>query len=250
MNDYSINLYLDLLKRCLLDEIYRDGSITHGVEEPYNPAARAEGRDWPRSAHTMVGRLRLDHLEKCLQSVLEENIAGDVIEAGVWRGGAAIFMRGVLKANQSIDRVVWAADSFQGLPEPDSERFPADAGDRHHAAPELAVSLDEVQSNFERYGLLDNGVRFLPGWFHETLPEAPIKKLSLIRLDGDMYESTWVALEALYDKLSPGGYLIVDDYGAVRACRKAVEDFRAKHGIEEPIETIDWTGAFWRKRLA
>ena len=111
----------------------------------------------------------------------------------------------------------------------------------------LAVSVDEVKANFERYGLLDDQVRFLKGWFKDTLPATPIKQLAVARLDGDMYESTMDALGALYPKLSPGGYLIVDDYGAVPACRQAVEDYRTKMGIKEPVQDIDGLGAYWQR---
>ncbi|MBZ0258921.1 TylF/MycF family methyltransferase [bacterium] len=239
-------LYLDLLKRCLLGELYQDGSITGGVQQTHDPSLRNEGRDWPQFAHTMIGRKRLDHLHECLDVIRNENIPGDVIETGVWRGGASIFMRAYMKA-YGESRTVWAADSFQGLPKPDAERYPQDAGDQHYAAPELAISLDEVKSNFEHYGLLDDGAQFLQGWFQDTLPSAPIEQLALLRLDGDMYQSTWEALNALYKKVSPGGFIIVDDYGAVPACKTATEDFRKTNNITAEIHTIDWTGAWWRK---
>jgi O-methyltransferase len=90
-------------------------------------------------------------------------------------------------------------------------------------------------------------VQFLKGWFKDTLPQAPIERLAVARLDGDMYESTMTAIEALYPKVQPGGFVIVDDYGAVPACKRAIEDYRARFGITEPIETIDWTGVYWRK---
>jgi O-methyltransferase len=157
-------------------------------------------------------------------------------------------MRGVLKIFGSTERVVWVADSFQGLPKPDPEQYPADAGDRHWTRPELAVSLEEVKANFARYGLLDDQVRFLVGWFRDTLPAAPMSQLAVLRLDGDMYESTMDGLLHLYPKLSRGGYVILDDYGAVPGCRAAVEDFRREHGIDEPVERIDWTGVFWQRR--
>jgi O-methyltransferase len=67
-------------------------------------------------------------------------------------------------------------------------------------------------------------------------------------VDGDLYESTMDALTALYPRLSPGGFCIVDDYGALEACRRAVHDFRASHGIGDPIVPIDWTGVFWRRQ--
>lgn len=237
-------LYLDLMKRCLLNLIY---SEQEQKLKPFDEQQRIEGREWPALAQTMIGWKRLENLQTCVEDILKRGTPGDLIETGIWRGGALIFMRAVLKAHGVRDRLVWGADSFQGLPPPDAKRYPADAGDLTYTFRELAVSLDEVRANFERYGLLDEQVRFLPGWFRETLPSAPIEELSLIRLDGDMYESTYVALESLYPKLSRGGYLIVDDYGAVPACRSAVQDFRRLHGVTEEIIRIDWTGIYWQR---
>ena len=198
---------------------------------------------------TMLPLERLDHLQACIRQIVDEEIPGDVIETGVWRGGATIFMRGALEAYGDKKRVVWVADSFEGLPKPKADLYPEDEGDRTWTlAGWLAVPLTEVKANFERYGLLDERVRFLPGWFSETLPDAPIERLSLLRLDGDIYESTIVALRALYPKVSPGGFVIVDDYGAVSGCRAAVEDFRSAEGITEPLEAIDWSSVCWRKQ--
>lgn len=159
-------------------------------------------------------------------------------------------MRGVLAAYGVRDRTVWVADSFAGLPAPDPARWPADAGDSHHKATVLAVSEAEVRENFRRYGLLDDQVRFLPGWFRDTLPTAPIERLAVLRLDGDMYESTIEALNALYPRLSDGGFCIIDDYGAVEGCRRAVEDYRSSHQVEDPMIKIDLTGVYWRKHAA
>jgi hypothetical protein len=197
-------------------------------------------------AHTMVGRKRLDNIESCLDAIRSDGIAGDLAETGVWRGGAAIFMRGYLAAWDMSDRTVWAADSFEGLPVP---RMPEDAGYDFSATkmPILAISLDEVRDNFRRYDLLDDRVRFLKGWFCDTLPPSPIERLALLRLDGDLYESTRDALNALYDRVAPGGFIIVDDYGDFEPCRRAVDEFRQQRGIGEPVETIDWSGIFWRK---
>jgi len=195
----------------------------------------------------MIGLKRLDNLEFCIEQVVTNGVVGDLIETGVWRGGAAIFMRAVLKAYGVTDRYVWVADSFEGLPPPNTGKYPYDAGDTLHEARELAVSLEEVKANFERYGLLDNQVRFLKGWFRDTLPAAPIERLALLRLDGDMYQSTMDALVNLYPKLSEGGYVIVDDYGAIPACRQAVNDYRSANAITEEIHDIDWTGIFWQK---
>jgi O-methyltransferase len=217
------------------------------LSKPVDAGAREEGEEWPLLAQTMAGRKRLDNLQQCIEQVLQNNVAGDLIETGVWRGGSAILMRAVLRAYGVANRRVWVADSFAGLPPPDPAKYPADAGDKHHRIENLAISLETVRANFERYGLLDDQVHFLKGWFKDTLPTAPIEKLAVVRLDGDMYESTMDGLVHLYPKLQPGGFLIVDDYGALSACRKAVHDYRQKHGVIEEIQTIDWTGVFWRK---
>lgn len=241
------DLYLDLLKRCLTNMIYRDPSTLHGKPRDFDMRNRAEGRDWPVLAHTMIGVKRLDALHYCVEDVLERGVAGDFIETGVWRGGASIFMRGALKARGITDRVVWAADSFEGLPPPNPERYPQDAGNIFHQQSELAVSLEQVQENFRRYGLLDDQVKFIKGWFRDTLPRAPIARLAILRCDGDLYESTFDALTHLYPKLQRGGYAIIDDYGDLGACRQAVTDYRAAHRIDDQIIPIDWSGAFWQK---
>lgn len=240
-------IYLDLMKRCLIDYIYADVQEKPNIDPlPFHISKRLEGRDWPTYAHTMIGMKRLDNLQFCVEEVIQKQVPGDLIETGVWRGGATIFMRAILKAYEVTDRIVWVADSFAGLPLPDAERYPVDAGDRHHEFSELIVSLERVQENFRRYDLLDDQVKFLKGWFKDTLPDAPMERLAVMRLDGDMYGSTWEALENLYPRLSSGGYCIIDDY-ALEGCHRAVDDFRAQQGIGAPLEQIDWTGRYWRK---
>ena len=240
------HLYLDLLKKVLTRIIFPDRIMGAEGEEPFDPGAREIGMDWPSEAETMVGLRRLDNLEFCVADVVRRGVPGDLIETGVWRGGAAIFMRAALEAFGDTEKVVWAADSFQGLPRPEPGRA-SDVEDALWTHPQLAVSLEDVRDNFDRYGFLDERVRFLPGWFQDTLASAPIERLAVLRLDGDMYDSTMVALEALYPKVSPGGYVIVDDYGAVQGCREATDDFRARQGIEDQMHEVDWTCVFWRR---
>jgi O-methyltransferase len=270
-------LYLDLLKKCLTRSIFPESYQTiaplrggwkralytlhlplkkalgsAGVElvrrVEYDPKTRAEGLDHPPEADTMVGLDRLDNVQDCVVDVLERGVPGDLIETGVWRGGVTIFMRAILKAYGVTDRVVWVADSFEGLPPPDRERFPEEPDEPFWLNPHLAVSLEQVQGNFGRYGLLDDQVRFLPGWFRDTLPEAPVERLAILRLDGDMYESTMVALDALYPKLERGGYVIVDDYGGgAIGATKAVDEFRSRHGIAEELVRLGWSGAYWQR---
>lgn len=232
----AVHLYLNLMKRAVTNRIYSRN------ERDYDAVKRYVGDDWPLMAHTMIGRVRLDNLEECAHTVFKENIPGDFIETGVWRGGSAVFMRAIIKAYES-DRTVWAADSFEGLPPPS---LPQDEGDQHHMFAELRVSLNFVKETFEAYGLLDEQVKFLKGWFKDTLPSAPIEQLAILRLDGDMYESTRDAIEPLYPKLSRGGFCIVDDY-QLKGCKAAIEEYRERHKIQDPITLIDGYGAYWRK---
>lgn len=214
---------------------------------PLSKDKRDLGLDWPAEAETMIGMQRLTSLQHCVETVLKEDIPGDLVECGVWRGGACILMRAVLAAYGEETRCVWLADSFAGLPRPDAENYKADKGLRLDLFTGiLGVPESEVRANFERYGLLDEQVRFLPGWFKDTLPNAPIDRIAVLRLDGDLYESTIQALNALYPRLSPGGFCIIDDY-SIPACRQAVADYRAEHDITAEINDIDGTGALWRK---
>jgi len=247
LSEINRDLYLNLMHRCLLNIIYEDAPMDPWSGKTFSHQTRFRGRDWPSQAHTMIGHYRLANLRQICEAVLQNEVPGDFIETGVWRGGACIYMRAILKAYGDTTRRVFVADSFEGLPKPDVESYPEDTGDIHHTYEQLAVSKEQVEQNFLRYGLMDDQVIFLKGWFKDTLPKAPIEKLAVLRLDGDMYESTMDGFTNLYDKVSPGGYIIVDDYGAVKACAKAVNDFRASRGIKDPIKNIDDIGVFWQK---
>ena len=265
VTDYDVrSLYLDLLRRNLtrygMHErvpsewplrrrlLFKAVNTLNSVRNGTGQRSRELGLDWPAEAETMIGMQRLTSLQHCVETVLAEDIPGDLIECGVWRGGACILMRAVLAAYGDETRSVWLADSFQGVPRSDPENYQADKGIRaEFAAGILGVSEAEVRANFERYGLLDDRVRFLPGWFKDTLQDAPIDRIAVLRLDGDLYESTIQALDALYPRLSPGGFCIIDDYQAVKACEQAVTDYRTKHGISAEIVDIDGTGVLWRK---
>jgi hypothetical protein len=248
-------LYIELLKRALTHTLYWPLDMRFSSEQMSEAAAdgkvdvvaaRSAGRDWPIYAQTMVGMQRLENVQNCVEAVLRDKVEGDFIETGVWRGGCVIFMRGLLQAYGDDQRSVYVADSFEGLPAPDAEAYPADEGDDTYTKTQLAIPLHVVQRNFKMYGLLDGRVRFLKGWFKDTLPTLVGKTWSIIRLDGDMYESTMDALVNLYPGLSIGGYVIIDDY-ALASCRQAVDDYRKAHGIVDPIETVDWTGAYWQR---
>jgi O-methyltransferase len=203
-------------------------------------------RNFTHVAHTMIGRRRIENIHYCLNEIAKNNIEGDLIETGVWKGGATIFMRGFLAAHDIKDRLVWVADSFEGLPKPQlGQDLEIDYSESNF--PYIAISLEEVKSLFKRYDLLDEQVSFLKGWFKDTLPVAPIKKLALIRLDGDLYSSTMDALKSLYHKLSVGGFVVVDDYDGFPGCKQAVQQFRYENGLSEELIQIDSSAVYWQK---
>jgi hypothetical protein len=268
--------YLDLLARCLTRDLFLEEEVRNVdlrtwpggepgglrdllreqrwrvVRPGADRATRAVGNDWPPHAETMVGMARLDNVLDCTARALADGIPGDLVETGVWRGGTAIYLRAILAALGDETRRVWACDSFQGLPEADAERYPVDVPLRLHEHAALAVGVGAVRDAFARYGLLDDRVRFVEGWFRDTLPEVAteIGPIAVLRLDGDLYESTIDALTHLEPLVSPGGFVLVDDYGGIEACRDAVHDHRAAHGITAPIVEVDWTAVWWRKELA
>jgi hypothetical protein len=249
MDDLA-KLYVDLLERTLTGAINEEPGyvpeLMPVIAPPYNEKARLFGADWPLRSMTMIGLTRIRHLGQLVRQVIAECIPGDFIETGVWRGGACIYMRAMLAVLGDMERQIWVADSFAGLPLPDPAHYPADANDPLHRIKFLSVSLDQVKANFTRFNMLDQRVHFLPGWFKDTLPTAPIERLAILRLDGDMYESTINALDALYDRISPGGFVIVDDYNALESCKQAIHDFRGRRGITATLEPIDYIATFWR----
>jgi len=250
--DSPAELYLNLLKRSLTNTIFdREPDID---DDEFRFTMHRVSHYVESDAVSMIPLARFDNIQKCIGEIIRDGVPGDLIEAGVWRGGAAIFMRGALKACGVTDRLVWAADSFEGLPEPDAELFPLEAKVQsgpviQKAYNNLAVGLEEVKRNFAAYGLLDDQVRFLKGWFKDTLPSAPIATLSLMRLDGDFYESTRDGLNSLYNRLSIGGFVILDDYGedSWTYCRKAVDEFRSERQIEDPLIAVDSKCSYWRR---
>lgn len=270
--------YLDLMKRSLVNLVYAEDALRLDTmrsdaltDDPLGrlrllrdvryerPDAYAEvvatkregglDRFWgARLAHTMIGLSGLDNLERCAHRVFADGVPGDFLEAGVCHGGASIFLRALQVAYGEDERTTWVADSFAGVPPP------THAVDLEHEldlseerVPWMAAGIDAVRDNFDTYDLLSDNVRFLPGLFAETLPHAPVEQLAILRIDGDLYESTRDALEALYDRVSDGGYVIVDDYGCLEPCRLAVDEFVAARGLDVEINQVDWTRVCWQK---
>lgn len=237
-----------LVQRLLVKTKNARIALSYTYHPDADPAGRRTAYQLAPGIKTMIGRERLEQVRDCVLDALDNNVPGDLIETGVWRGGTTILMRGILRARGVTDRNVFVADSFEGLPAPDVARYPADAGLNFHEHPVLAVSVEDVRANFERYDLMDDQVVFVKGWFRDTLPGLADRTFSVIRLDGDLYESTMDALTNLYPRLSPGGWLIVDDFH-IPACVQAVTEYRQTHGITAPLQRVNWAAA-WKKEQA
>jgi O-methyltransferase len=250
---------LDFLKRILTDtaeeQVYNSFFVNGYPENEIMQKTialpidhpREEGLDWPERAHTMIGLKRLNNLHEMLDYVRENNLNGDLIETGVWRGGATIFMKSYINL-YNMNKKVFVCDSFEGLPLPNLSKYPDDKGDTHHTVDFLKISLEIVKNNFRQYNLLDEKVIFLKGWFSDTLPNNhDIDKISLLRFDGDMYGSTIDVLESLYDKVVDDGVIIIDDY-CLPNCAKAVSDFRNGRKIGHELKVVDRCGRFWFKK--
>jgi O-methyltransferase len=246
--------YLELLKLALCDlsgssttsvGAMADGTVLSRELRGEDRRVRAAGMDWPLHGLTMVGLGRLDDLQACVESVVADGVEGDLVEAGSWRGGASILMRATLDTLGDA-RTLWVADSFQGFPDGEA---PDDGSLDLRTFAFLAVGLDEVRESFARLGCAD-GVRFVPGFFEDTLPALASRRWAIVRLDADSHDATLQALRCLYPGLAVGGHLIVDDYGSFEGCRRAVDAFRAEHGIDEPLEKVDSTCVRWRRASA
>jgi len=270
--DKGLSRYFDLLKRALSGSIYEEsawailepdnrpglrGRIRTAIlrafqrrglmvvrKQAYDDRRRELGQDWPMVGLTMVGHKRLENIRSCIETVIADNIPGDFVECGVWRGGASIYAKALFDALGASDRKVWLADSFEGMPirKTEEDRLDLDLSWLKY----LAVTQDQVAANFRRFAALDDNVRFIKGWFSESLTGAPIDTIAVLRLDGDYYTSTMAPLTSLYRKVSPGGFVIIDDYNVFAGCRRAVTEFRAAHGISAELVPIDDYAVYWR----
>jgi hypothetical protein len=213
---------------------------------PLNMGLRSQGLDWTYLGDTITGLVRIDSLKNILHDVFQNEIAGDFIETGVWRGGMSIFARGVLRANNQMHRKSFVCDSFQGLPPGDRDLDPHDK--TWHRINYLEVSEVVVAENFKAASLLDPNVIFVKGYFNNTMSEVAkmTESLAIMRLHGAMYESTVDVLYHLYEKLSIGGYVIVNDWNGFPS-KTACEDFFKVHGISPVIVGVDALSVYWQK---
>ena len=246
-SDPARRLYLDLMKRAVTNFLYLGGKRRF---HQYNGLSRYDEQrnEWevdPISRpHTLLDTAQLDLLEQSVVALERDEVRGDFIEAGVWRGGAIMYLRALLAAYDIPDRQVIAADSFAGIPLNTTFRHdPVDDWQDRWAA-----SLGDVRKAVRRYGLLDDRIEFVAGYFADTLKTLSDRRFALIRLDSDSHDSVMTSLEWLYPLLSPGGIVIIDDWH-LTGCRFAVNTYRERHGIDDEV-LVQAENGYWIKRQA
>jgi hypothetical protein len=188
VQEYATNMYLETIKSYVTAVVFNDAEKTVQPGKqislgPLNKEYRKNGNDWTYLGDTMTGWARIDNVRDLLHDVFKNNVIGDYIETGVWRGGSSIFARAVITSAGETDRVSYVCDSFAGLPPGDRALDKADADWDNW--PYLEIPVEVVVDNFQKYGLLDSNVVFAKGFFNETmLPlSKEIKHLSVMRLD-------------------------------------------------------------------
>ena len=246
--------YLELLRRSLI-----------GATAPFSQVPLLQSLHYSKSTSRRVGvlinsgYLRMRNLQCLLQDVRDSGVPGELVETGIWRGGAVIFMAGFVQAHSQTRRV-WGFDSFMGVPSVHSGlRGPLDKNWEHNETSSLfdglSVPQSWVQAHIDNYALGEH-VRLVPGWFKDSIPPqtsalAARGGIALLRIDGDLYSSTMQALSMLYPLLNPGGWIVLDDWNVPQA-RQAVHAYRQEMGITEPISyhsghPMTYPVARWRK---
>jgi hypothetical protein len=208
--------------------------------------------------HTMTSFERLASLWQQVRYLDRFDVPGAFVECGVWKGGSTGLMALAHRATRAVPtRELHLFDSFEGLPEPDavlddqqSVDYAGAGGGELRSVGKCVGTLDENRELMERLlGYPTDLLRYHVGWFQDTIPrDAPaLGSIALLRLDGDWYESTRICLEHLYDKVSRGGVVVIDDYGHYEGCRKAVDEFLQRRKEPVLLSHIDYTGRYWIK---
>jgi len=197
--------------------------------------------------YTLVSPQRIQNLCRLARRIEREHIPGDVIECGVCNGGtAAVLARFATRSH--LNRTVWLLDSFQGMPEVTPEDGVGVGGDsaEAHVGKEVGdpVRVSEVLRSV-RADL--NRVRVVSGWFQDTFPSVTAKRIAILNIDADWYESVKLCLNTFYDRVVRGGFVSFDDYGHWPGCRRAVDEFFRARRLPYKLHQVDYTAHWFRK---
>jgi len=250
-NDNIKERYLKLIEMAVTGSLTDEAgscletSPSCNVTKPFNASLREDGADWPPFGHTMVGHLRLRNVRTAIEETIANHIPGDFVELGVWRGGTCIYAKALYDVAGEVSRKVHLFDAFGEVPAFDANPV------YKERSKFLAVSMEAVKHNFEKYGVLDDGVQFHKGLFKDTLPafiaSDPQQQVAVLRIDGNFYDSYQDALYSLYPMVPVGGIVIFDDVGEDGTPMRAWLDFKSDNGLPEKLSKIDHSGRWFRK---
>ncbi|MGE0821069.1 MAG: TylF/MycF/NovP-related O-methyltransferase [Candidatus Binatia bacterium] len=200
-----------------------------------------------KPSYTMVTSKNLANLYSLVQQLNRMDIQGDIVECGVWNGGSAAIMGlACLDGDKAKTRNMWLFDSFSGLPRPGAKD--GELEKKAFFEGWNKGEIEKVKQAFRKLGVPIDHVRIIPGWFEETLKTVSLRRVSLLHIDADWYNSVKVALETLYDKVVPGGFVVLDDYGYWEGCKKALDDYIAENGLRNiSLKRVDRIGAYFQK---
>ena len=240
--------FTHLLKHAVAGSLYDElGACAAGdagcdisVAGAYNAELRRTGGDWPLVGHTMIGLVRLDVIAEQLTRIIDQGVAGDFVELGIWRGGACIFAQSLFRFRGQTSRKVIGMDVFDRMPGYGSERIQS----------YLAVPVDKVRHNFDKYGVLDANVHLIKGLFADTLPTFAglSQSIAFLRIDGNFYHSYESSLYYLYDLVPVGGVVYFDDIPNFKDCLRAWEDFKRDQGLPETLTYTEGCGSWFVKQ--
>jgi O-methyltransferase len=203
--------------------------------------------------YSMTGLEPMYALYKAVEYIARNNIKGDFIECGVWRGGSSMLIAKTLQKFESTHRSIYLFDTFEGMSAPTSDDISALNGTSARALLDATAgdkqskiwcyaSLDEVRNNMQSTGYHESKIFYVKGKVEDTMPSYSFSSpFALVRLDTDWYESTKVEMQVLYPQIVQGGILIIDDYGHWQGAKKAVDEYMGENKIPMLLNRIDYT---------
>ena len=202
--------------------------------------------------YTATGEVRVTALVDAVRQLIADEVPGAFIECGVWKGGSMMAVAFTLLELDVTNRELYLFDTFSGPDPTEMQEIDRDykgvLASKQYYPGWYASELKEVQGNMQRTGYPEDCISYVVGRVQETVPKLAPEQIALLRLDTDYYESTRHELEHLWSRLSPGGTLLIDDYGHFDGCRKAVDEFLIAEGITEPLTKIDYAARLLVKR--
>jgi len=231
----------------MLGEVVRTAGVYYGG----NPVAVARfTRAYLRvRRHTHVSLIDLLHLRSLIEQIGRDGLQGDLVECGAWRGGSSAFLYKRAR-DLGIDPEIYIYDSFEGFPAPAAERIDGRKaqGINQGKFDWIKADREDVVAIFKQLGLYSEKVHIVKGWFCDTTPQSPVRKIVLLHCDGDLYQSTKDTLDSFYAKVVSGGYIVSNDYGDVWiGAKKAVDECVAANCPGVIIHKIPGGGAYFRK---